>query len=134
MTKTRANPSFRASVISAIAIQVLGCTAWLLLENYEFSSSRYLAWATVPLASAAAALLAPPPKLLMGTAMALPAVVLFPILNLVHEWLGRESEYSGLVGAAWIAVLTLPLSLILGLLGSAMGSAVAWLLGQRRRH
>lgn len=70
----------------------------------------------------------------MGTAMALPAVVLFPILNLVHEWLGRESEYSGLVGAAWIAVLTLPLSLILGLLGSAMGSAVAWLLGQRRRH
>lgn len=124
----------RASVIAALAIQVLGCAAWLLLENYEFSSSRYVAWASVPLASAVAAFLAPPPRLLTGTAMALPAVGLFPILNLVHEGLGRESEYSGLSGAAWIAVLTLPISLILGLMGSTVGSAAAWLLAQVRKQ
>jgi hypothetical protein len=120
----------RASVIAAVAIQALGCLAWLLLENFEYSASRYLAWASVPIGSAVAAILAPPPKLVVGTFLALPAVALFPALNLIHEWLGRESEYTGFSGALWIAALTLPLSLILGLFGSGFGTTLAWLLAR----
>ena len=124
----------RASIIAAVGIQALACLAWLLLETLEYSASRYLAWASVPAGSAVAAYLAPPPRLVVGTFLALPAVALFPVLNLVHEWLGRESEYSGLSGALWIAVPTLPLSLMLGLIGCGVGAALAWLLARIRSH
>jgi hypothetical protein len=124
----------RAPFAASAAIQALGCVAWLALENFEYGFARYLAWAAVPVGSAVAAALATPPRLAKGTISALPAVVLFPVLNLVHEWLGRESEYSGLSGVAWIAVLTLPICLLLGLLGSSIGTAFAWLLSRVRRR
>lgn len=123
----------RASIIAAVAIQALACLAWLLLENFEYGATRYLAWGSVPVGSAVAAFLAPPPRLVVGTFLGLPAVLLFPALHLVREWLGRESDYAGLPGALSIAMLTLPLCLILGLIGSGFGTALAWLSTRIRR-
>lgn len=120
------------AVTASVFIQALACLAWLLLENHELRGAQFLAWGGVLLGSAVAALLAPSHRLVVGTFLALPAVVLFPILHLVRESLGRESEYAGWSGALWIAVLTLPLSLIVGVVGSVVGTALAWLWARWR--
>ena len=119
----------RIAFFAAALVQASACALKVGLDHYsiEFNGDQYLVWGSVPVGSALAAILTKQHRLLVGTLSALAAVALFPATNYVIEELGREPHYSGSSGALQIAGLTFVFSLLLGLLGSSIGTTVAWL-------
>ena len=85
-------------------------------------------WAAPLVAACVVAMLAPRRPLLLAVLLTVPAALLFGLTNLTFEALGNTSDFPGVMGAAMVVAMSIPVVLLLCAVG---GFAGRWL---RSRH
>ena len=115
----------RAWVIGVALLLAADGVWFMAVQSTKFAGALaflvWLLWLSPLVAAFVSALIAPRKKVLVGMSLAVPAVILIGLLNVVHQLLGNEVDFPGLQGGLTLLKVEMAVNVILCSIGGVTG-------------
>ena len=108
---------------AGVVVLLITHGAWLVsIQSALYSTALLLVlWVSPVVASALVAYLAPQNKILLGTSIAVPAVLFATAINFIYQVSGHEVDFPGFRGSVILALIMLAADDVLSAIGAALG-------------
>ena len=115
------NKNYKAIIVGLLIVTISSTVSLYVLNKNSNSSIGSIKWVSIFFAGFVTAFLANSHKLLLSISLALPTALIFAIANSIWQAIGNQSDFPGSNGFLIVIGMTLPLALVLSVLGGVTG-------------